>query len=585
MQNFWYNLLFFCAITVVSACANIVAPSGGPADYQPPAFVKSEPLPASTQFTGKKITLRFDEFIALSDPFNKVTISPPVKTFPEFRTRGKNVVVDFAEVLKPGVTYSIDFGDCIQDITESNPFKDYRFVFSTGAQIDSMILVGMTINSFTLQAEKDILLLLYRNPYDSIPYKEIPDFIAKSKADGSFAFSNLPSGKYMLLAIQDVNSNMMYEPASESIGFTDSLVVPQTQPVPDTLAKDSIAPDTLKPVVLTKHILYMFDEADTAQRLMKTNTDRISEVKMVFRWPVTQLTYRFLKETKTDPWHLDEYGKERDTMTCWVLDPNIDSLFIEISDKGMVIDTLELGLKRLSDTVQDIKKKPGKGPSESAQAFKLTLTANTGASGMLDLNESFRILFSHPIRDYDFQRIQVQELIDSSGFPVQANLTFTDPGINRHLEINTPWKRKHQYRIIIPQGVFVDIFGMPNDSLKIDFTTREYEDYGILKLNLKIDSTLTGESGQAAQGSYLFQLLNENNVVIRQQNIRAKETLTYEYMHEGNLTARLIFDSNNNGKWDTGNYLGKKQPEHILYYPGIMKIKQNWDTEIDWIIK
>jgi len=48
--------------------------------------------------------------------------------------------------------------------------------------------------------------------------------------------------------------------------------------------------------------------------------------------------------------------------------------------------------------------------------------------------------------------------------------------------------------------------------------------------------------------------------------------------------ARVIFDENGNGKWDTGNYLQKIQPERISYYPGLIEIRANWEKEENFIL-
>ena len=41
--------------------------------------------------------------------------------------------------------------------------------------------------------------------------------------------------------------------------------------------------------------------------------------------------------------------------------------------------------------------------------------------------------------------------------------------------------------------------------------------------------------------------------------------------------ARIIFDSNGNQKWDTGNYLKKIKPEKVSYYPTLIEMRANWE--------
>ena len=49
------------------SCANIGSPSGGPRDYTPPVVLKSNPAPRSVNFKGKKVTIQFDEIVAIKD--------------------------------------------------------------------------------------------------------------------------------------------------------------------------------------------------------------------------------------------------------------------------------------------------------------------------------------------------------------------------------------------------------------------------------------------------------------------------------------------------------------------------------------
>ena len=49
------------------SCANIGSPSGGPRDYTPPVVLKSNPTPRSVNFKGKKVTIQFDEIVAIKD--------------------------------------------------------------------------------------------------------------------------------------------------------------------------------------------------------------------------------------------------------------------------------------------------------------------------------------------------------------------------------------------------------------------------------------------------------------------------------------------------------------------------------------
>ena len=52
---------------------------------------------------------------------------------------------------------------------------------------------------------------------------------------------------------------------------------------------------------------------------------------------------------------------------------------------------------------------------------------------------------------------------------------------------------------------------------------------------------------------------------------------SFELLDPGKYFVRLIEDPNNNKKWDTGSYLGKVQPEKVIYYWKEIDLRANWD--------
>ncbi len=56
----------------------------------------------------------------------------------------------------------------------------------------------------------------------------------------------------------------------------------------------------------------------------------------------------------------------------------------------------------------------------------------------------------------------------------------------------------------------------------------------------------------------------------------------FYFLNPGKYSARLIEDTNNNGRWDTANYKEKKEPEMVYYYTQILELKANFDLTQDW---
>ena len=56
------------------------------------------------------------------------------------------------------------------------------------------------------------------------------------------------------------------------------------------------------------------------------------------------------------------------------------------------------------------------------------------------------------------------------------------------------------------------------------------------------------------------------------------------FLNPGKYYARIVNDVNGNGKWDTGCYTDKLQPEQVFYYPQVLDICALWDMRQDWAV-
>ena len=72
-----YSVIF--GFILISACAKISSPSGGPKDVLPPVVVKSEPASGAKNFSGKRFVVTFNEYIELRNVNEKFMVSPPCR--------------------------------------------------------------------------------------------------------------------------------------------------------------------------------------------------------------------------------------------------------------------------------------------------------------------------------------------------------------------------------------------------------------------------------------------------------------------------------------------------------------------------
>lgn len=558
-------LLFTVLVIIINSCANIAMPSGGPKDVTPPREVKSDPPNHSKNFNSKKIRIYFDEFVTLKDVASQVIISPPMETMPEFNLRGKSVMINFDADFEENTTYTIFLGSAIADITENNIMSNYEYVFSTGKTIDSLSIRGKVVNAFNNQPEKDILVMLYKQTYDSIPYKEKPYYLTRTDESGVFALNNLSEGNYKVFALRDANSNYLYDLPNEAIAFADSLVEPQYYEIlkPDTTVNDSLHDtalinDTIQDFL---HELFLFEETDYQQKLIRAYSPKKGKFVLIFQRPTDQPRIRVLNHDFNNIWYIEDFNKTKDTLNYWVINNEKDTLLIEITDNQTVFDTSEI--------VIAAKAKPSKKKQKDEEAHEAgTLTFTSNAKRAFDYYDNLKLTSSYPIEKSDFSEILFIESEDT----LKAPLSFVDD-IKMNIILDYELKENTTYKLIIPDSVFTDIMGFCNDSIIIDFNTSSQDDYGTLILKLQTPS---------GDYKFLIQLLTEKEQLINQQSITSDTIIVYKYLKPAKYILKAFKDKNNNDKWDTGDYLNKIQPEKVYYFPARINIRAKWEIEEEW---
>lgn len=109
-------LLGAVAAALLTACASIGRPEGGPRDMTPPVVVRTEPAERALNVSDNRVSIYFDENIQVEDPMTKVVVSPPQKTPPLVSGNGRRIRVEMRDTLLPNTTYTIDFADAIKDL-------------------------------------------------------------------------------------------------------------------------------------------------------------------------------------------------------------------------------------------------------------------------------------------------------------------------------------------------------------------------------------------------------------------------------------------------------------------------------------
>jgi hypothetical protein len=228
-------LLMFSS-SLLWRCANISSPQGGPKDSLPPIIVSAAPMFNTTEFKGNTITIGFDEYVVIKDQQKEFFTSPMMKRTPKLTTIGKTIRITILDTLAENQTYALNFGSSVVDNNEGNILSDLRYVFSTGREIDSMVMSGYTVSASKGDSVSKSLIFFYPAEVDSIPdydsilFKHKPAVVARAANNGIFVAQNLKPIDYKIYAIQDNNNNYTYDPETDMVGFLDSVRNPLREP-------------------------------------------------------------------------------------------------------------------------------------------------------------------------------------------------------------------------------------------------------------------------------------------------------------------------------------------------------------------
>lgn len=585
------SLAVLAIILFTPGCATKGMLGGGPKDTKAPAVLTEEPPHGSVYFTGDEIVITFDEFIKLKDAAKNILISPPLKEQPDYKLRGKTLFIKFNEPLTDSTTYCLFFGNAIVDITEGNSLSGYSFVFSTGPVIDSLSIRGIVKDAYTGLAKENTLVGLFSfgdslNIPDSIALKHAPRYITRCNEDGSFKIGYIAPGRYMLFALNDVNSNYFYDPYSEAFAFIDTLIELQYQAkIPgqstDTSMTDSITTDSTLRIdfpllvdtlelltdtslrdVLSVPVptfrLRLFTEQDSIQRITSKERTDADAIRITYRYPLSKPRVSILNSDSIGQ-VFTVFNSTFDTIDIWTPSPLSDSVHINITDEKGRCDTMKL-LSRKKTRVG--RRGRSESPTEPL-IFKSNLTGQR-----FPHFKKFILLFNQPVAETDTLKFSFIAGTDTLS-PVIKQID----SAAMKFELVYKFEQNKLYKLLIGDSAFRSITGLYSGKSSFNFTTTTAEDIGLLILSLN-----TNKPGV----HHILQWLDDKSRILITKSFSTDTSFTIANQMPGKYTLKIILDSNNNNHWDTGQYMKSIQPEATLTKEPTIEIRANWELEEEW---
>jgi uncharacterized protein (DUF2141 family) len=517
---------FVCLLLVIvmPGCAKRGNITGGSKDTLAPVLKSSFPKNGSTNFNSREIKLVFDEYVKLKNVNKQLIISPPMKNQPEILpyNASKTITIKLKDELEPNTTYSFNFGQSIEDNNEGNPYPQFKYVFSTGSYIDSLKINVKIKDALENKVDNFVSVMLYEineKFNDSTIYKESPRYITNTLDSLKIVtLENIKAGKYLLIALKD-NGNNKFNPKSDKIGFQkEYITIPNDTIFEVELFREKVPFEALKPSLAPGSKMTMGYEGDpkNVKVTIKNGSEIIPNV-------VTQLP-------------------KKDSVQIWFKPIKADSLQVIVEKE-----------KFLKDFMVKIKKQ---------KADSLSITPEF--SSTLPLRGRFTLNSSIPLVKFDKSKISVSKK-DS----VAIDFTTEYNEFEQKLFVDFNKEESEKYKIQLLPGALTDFYEKQNDTLVYTVATKQFSDYGNLKVVLEnakrypVIVELTDKDGKIKATAYA-----ENNPVVE---FLALEPAKY--------TLRVIYDDNKNKVWDTGSFMERRQTEEVIYFPKELDVRSNWDVE------
>ena len=598
-------LYLLLCLTAFAACANPGSgPDGGPYDETPPRLLGMTPALGSCNVSARRVTLAFDENIKVTNPSEKVVVSPPQIEMPDIKAGGRRIVVTLNDSLKPGTTYTIDFSDAIEDNNEGNPLGMFTYFFSTGAEVDTMEVAGTVLAADNLEPVKGILVGLHADTTDTAFTRRVFDRVARTDSRGQFTIKGVRHGTYRVFALKDVDGDFMLS-AGEMMAMMPGTVTTGSYPDTryDTVWHDSIYYDSIRLVRYTHYtpddlVLRAFTPVPVKRYLAKTVRDVPEWFRFIFSAPSTvRPTVRGLN-FDADTLLLTQTSAHNDTLTYWLRRtdfPEVDTLrlaltFDEWDDSLMTnvlkTDTLTLRPRltaerrarqqqeQMEKWEKQRQKRHRKGDFSQETPPTTFLEIQLKAGQGLPLMQNPQLKFTYPLARLDTAGLRLLLRQDTLDVPAPYELRHAEgstDSVTTGFTLRGEWRYGQEYMLEIDSAALADIYGHPCNAFKARFSYGREENFGALFVNIP-----------EADTTWVVQLMQNDTRIERQERVGRNGSADFFYLKPGTYYLRAFIDADGNGRWTTGDYDRQRQPEEVFYYPTSLEVRANFDISQTW---
>ncbi len=525
---FWVLLVALCALY---GCAQKGSLTGGDKDQTPPKMVNANPTNFTTNVNKREIEIEFNEYIELQNKRDNILINPPIENY-EISGKRKTVKISIQDSLKENTTYNIQFGESIVDLTEGNSVSNFQYVFSTGDELDSLKLRGKVVDAFSLDSIPESKVLIYQDFSDSALSKRRPYYYTKTNKKGTFRFNHLKTGKYQVYALKDLNGNLQYD-GGEKVAF---------HPEPLYVSTDTVI-----------NRLLMFEQLLESPAVVNAKMISRGKVALTFNQKLDTLSIQPLHNKDVSRDYIWRFKDDKKKCIIWFPPSEDKKLKFSLQLNREFKDTaaIKRGKKYLSQ------------PRNHDTTFQIK-----NIQEKVKPNQALKVNLNNPVEKVDTNLIRIWK--DSIPQKI-TDVKIASPD-RRQVEVLGDLKADSSYTIYLDSLALVDIYGNGSLPQSADFRMLNPNQLGSLEGNIVVDSTINA--------LILLKLINENGKRIRSDKINKREgDFEFEMLNPGNYKLKAIIDRNRNGFWNKGNVFDRKIPERVIYYPGQINVKANWEIK------
>jgi len=528
----YLKLIFFLAISsylMLNGCASIQQPTGGPKDTIAPKILKEDPKNFSLNFKSSQINIELDEYFKLGNVGKEISLSPDVDKQPDYRIKKKTLNIRLQDTLEANTTYTINFGNAIADYNEGNILKNYVYVFSTGNKIDSLSISGTVINSVTKKPQLDATVFLFPVNRDTLFGKKKAHIFTSTDSSGNFKLKYLKEGTYKVYAVYEKDGgDKIYNSTNEEVAFQE------------------------KPIELKKDVssieLQLFKEEPKIFRITDRKIENSGRILYTFNQKLEKPSLRILSPAELEKNRILEFSKTGDSALIWTKDLTFDSVQVAILNNNVALDTTVIRRSKRDEYKQDIS------------------VSDNIPGGRIKPGTDFTLTFSAPIGTIDTKKIALlQDSVPIKNFRLEKDTTST-----RKYNLKYSYKAEKNYILTIPEGAIKGLYGGKNKKYEKSFQRDVEENYGNITIKFTLQDTTVNQ---------IIQLLNEQEEIIDTRFLKKTTALAYTMFPIGKYYIRVVYDSNNNKKWDTGDVKKSLQPEKIWNSDKEFTLRANWDLE------